>query len=83
MVFAIVLCQVEKMQVGSGSGSLGKNWVGSVGVESGNVNIKLLHFLLSALFHAEYTKFRFKTRPLAVNHCSENKMKARFGLGMP
>ena len=77
----------RKMQAGSGSSNFRKNRVGSVRVELGNVNIKLLHFLLSALFNtdksADWTKFRFKTSPLAVNHCSENKMKARFGLGMP
>ena len=44
----LVLCRVEKMQVGSWSGNLRKNRVGSVLVESGNVNKKLLHFFLPA-----------------------------------
>ena len=48
-----------------------KSW--SVRIEPGNVNKKLLSFLLRAL----------KTRPQTVNHCSEYKMKARFRLSRP
>ena len=48
-----MLCRVEKLQVGSGSGNYIKNRVGSVRVESGNVNINLLHFLLPTLFNAD------------------------------
>ena len=53
VIILLVLCRVEKLQVGSGSGNCIKNRVGSVRVESGNVNIKLLHFLLPTLFNAD------------------------------
>ena len=87
MQFRVVLCRVEKCRPGPGRVITEKNRVGSVRVELGNVNIKLFHFLLSSLFNtdksADRTKFRFKNSPLTVNNCSENKMKARVGLGMP
>ena len=41
------------MQVGSGAGNFRQNGVGSVWVESGNVNEKLLNFLLRALLNAD------------------------------
>ena len=63
----LVLCQVAKMQVGSGSGNFRQNRVGSVRVQSGNVNEKLLNFLLRALLNADksadWTKFRLKASP--------------------
>ena len=37
-LFLVVLCRVEKMQVGSGLDNFRENRVGSVRVESGNVN---------------------------------------------
>ena len=82
-----MLCRVEEMQVGSGSGNVRNSRVGSVQVESGNVNKKLLHSLLPALFNAyksaHWRKFKFKNSPNTVNHCSENTIKAKFGLSMP
>ena len=62
-----------------------KSW--SFRIEPGNVNKKLLSFLLRALLNtdqsAALTKFRLRTRPQTVNHCSEYRMKARFRLSRP
>ena len=77
-----MLCRVAKIQVGSRSGNFRQNRVGSIRVESVNVNRKMLNFLLQAFLcadkSAEWMKSRLKTSHLAVNHCLENKMTLFF-----
>ena len=48
-----VLCQDAKVQVGSGLGYFRQNRVGLLQVEPGNVNKRLLNFLLAALLDAD------------------------------
>ena len=49
----LVLCQDEKVQGGTGLGYFRQNRVGLLQVEPGNVNKRLLNFLLAALLDAD------------------------------
>ena len=65
--FALVLCREAKTQVGSESGNFKHNRVGSVRVESCNLNKKFLKSFLPASLNADkstdWTEFRSKTSP--------------------
>ena len=49
----VVLCRKAQMQVEYGSGSFRKSEIGSIQVESGNANEKLLQILIPAIFNAD------------------------------
>ena len=80
---ALALCRVEKMEVRSWLGNFRKNRLGLVRGELGNVNKRILNFIMATVIDADKSangteEFEVKTFPQVLNDYLENKIKARY-----